>query len=178
MGSFAAEAQARVAARVKLPEGYTLTWGGEFSNQKRAMARLQINRATFRTLDISRCCTWPSRARFRRFVVLLNIPFAVVGGVLALYLTHTELSVSSAVRLSLRLFGVSVMNGVLIITYMRRASARAGASHDTILDAVSSRIRPVLMTRYLPSLGLLPAALSHAIGSDTQRPFAIVIVVA
>ena len=174
MGSFAAEAQARVAARVKLPEGYTLTWGGEFSNQKRAMARLQII-VPLSVLLIFSLLYMAFKSALPAFVVLLNIPFAVVGGVLALYLTHTELSVSSAVGF-ITLFGVSVMNGVLIITYMRRASARAGASHDTILDAVSSRIRPVLMTALPASLGLLPAALSHAIGSDTQRPFAIVIV--
>jgi cobalt-zinc-cadmium resistance protein CzcA len=99
----------------------------------------------------------------------------VVGGIFALYLTHTELSVSSAVGF-ITLFGVSVMNGVLIVTYMRRAAAAPDATDESILGAVSERIRPILMTALPASLGLLPAALSHTIGSDTQRPFAIVIV--
>jgi cobalt-zinc-cadmium resistance protein CzcA len=108
-------------------------------------------------------------------VVLLDIPFAVLGGVLALYVTGTELSVSSAVGF-ITLFGVSVMNGVLIVTYLRRASAAPGATEESILRMVSSRIRPVLMTALPATVGLLPAAMAHTIGSDTQRPFAIVIV--
>jgi cobalt-zinc-cadmium resistance protein CzcA len=115
------------------------------------------------------------RAALPALVVLLDIPFAVVGGIFALYLTHTELSVSSAVGF-ITLFGVSVMNGVLIVTYLRRAMAARGATEDSVLRTVAGRIRPVLMTALPASLGLLPAALSHSIGSDTQRPFAIVIV--
>jgi cobalt-zinc-cadmium resistance protein CzcA len=108
-------------------------------------------------------------------VVLLDVPFAAVGGVFALYLTGTVLSVSAAVGF-ITLFGVAVMDGVLLITYARQARAHNPDSEDAILDAVSQRLRPVLMTALLASLGLLPAALSHAIGSDTQRPFAIVII--
>jgi heavy metal efflux system protein len=107
--------------------------------------------------------------------VLLDIPFAVVGGIFALYVTGTELSVSSAVGF-ITLFGVSVMNGVLIVTYLRRAAAVPGASEGSILRTVSGRIRPILMTALPASVGLLPAAMAHTIGSDTQRPFAIVIV--
>jgi cobalt-zinc-cadmium resistance protein CzcA len=108
-------------------------------------------------------------------VVLLDVPFATVGGVFALYLTHTELSVSAAVGF-ITLFGVAVMDGVLLILYVRQASAHTPDSQDAIVEAVSHRLRPVLMTALLASLGLLPAAMSHAIGSDTQRPFAIVII--
>jgi Cu/Ag efflux pump CusA len=116
------------------------------------------------------------RASLPALVVLLDVPFATVGGVFALYLTHTVLSVSAAVGF-ITLFGVAVMDGVLLITYVRQARAKYGAnSQEAILDAVSQRLRPVLMTALLASLGLLPAALSHAIGSDTQRPFAVVII--
>ena len=174
MGSFVSEAQARVAAAVHLPEGYVMTWGGEFANQRRAMARLQVI-VPLSILLIFSLLYMTFRSALPALVVLLNIPFAVVGGVFALFLTHTELSVSSAVGF-ITLFGVSVMNGVLIVTYMRRAAASKVASVDNILDAVATRIRPVLMTALPASLGLLPAALSHEIGSDTQRPFAIVIV--
>ncbi len=93
----------------------------------------------------------------------------------ALYLTHTVLSVSAAVGF-ITLFGVAVMDGVLLITYVRQARAKTPDSEEAILQAVAQRLRPVLMTALLASLGLLPASLSHAIGSDTQRPFAIVII--
>jgi heavy metal efflux system protein len=174
MGSFVAEAQARVAAKVKLPEGYVIAWGGEFANQRRAMARLSFI-IPLSILVIFSLLYLSFKRALPALVVLLNIPFAMVGGVFALYLTHTELSVSSAVGF-ITLFGVSVMNGLLIVTYMRRASAAAVVTTDGILNAVAGRIRPVLMTALPASLGLLPAALSHEIGSDTQRPFAIVIV--
>jgi cobalt-zinc-cadmium resistance protein CzcA len=108
-------------------------------------------------------------------VVLLDVPFATVGGVFALYLTHTVLSVSAAVGF-ITLFGVAVMDGVLLILYVRQARALTPDSQEAIVHAVSQRMRPVLMTALLASLGLLPAAMSHAIGSDTQRPFAIVII--
>ncbi|MEO6419112.1 MAG: CusA/CzcA family heavy metal efflux RND transporter [Polyangiaceae bacterium] len=175
MGSFVDEAQQKVKAEVKLPEGYFMTWGGEFENQRRAMKRLMV------IVPISVLCIFALlyltfRAVLPAVVVLLDVPFATVGGVFALYITHTVLSVSAAVGF-ITLFGVAVMDGVLLITYVRQARERLGTdSQDAILDAVSQRLRPVLMTAMLASLGLLPAALSHAIGSDTQRPFAIVII--
>src|SRR4029079_16608772 len=174
MGSFVAEAQARVAKAVQLPEGYRLTWGGEFENQRRAMKRLQVI-VPVSVLLIFFLLFMTVRSALPAIVVLLDIPFAVVGGIFALYVTHTELSFSSAVGF-ITLFGVSVMNGVLIVTYMRRAMAAPGSTEESVLRTVSGRIRPVRMTALPASLGLLPAALSHSIGSDTQRPFAIVIV--
>jgi cobalt-zinc-cadmium resistance protein CzcA len=174
MGSFVSEAQARVAAKVKLPEGYHLTWGGEFENQRRAMKRLSFI-VPISVAVIFFLLYMTFRAVLPAFVVLMDVPFATVGGVFALYLTGTELSVSSAVGF-ITLFGVSVMNGVLIVGYMRRAREHGDATLETVLQTVSERIRPVLMTALPASIGLLPAALSHSIGSDTQRPFAIVIV--
>jgi cobalt-zinc-cadmium resistance protein CzcA len=181
MGSFVDEAQSKVKAEVQLPEGYYMTWGGEFENQRRAMKRLLVIvpisvALIFLLLYMTFQSTLPA------LVVLLDVPFATVGGVFALYFTHTVLSVSAAVGF-ITLFGVAVMDGVLLISYVLQARARlentgatAHDAQDAIVQAVSLRMRPVLMTALLASLGLLPAALSHAIGSDTQRPFAIVII--
>jgi cobalt-zinc-cadmium resistance protein CzcA len=175
MGSFVEEAQARVSREVKLPDGYYLTWGGEFENQRRAMKRLMVIvpisiGVIFALLYLAFKSALPA------IVVLLDVPFATVGGIFALYLTHTVLSVSAAVGF-ITLFGVAVMDGVLLITYILQAHTTHGHdAKDAILTAVSRRLRPVLMTALLASLGLLPAAMSHAIGSDTQRPFAIVII--
>jgi cobalt-zinc-cadmium resistance protein CzcA len=174
MGSFVDEAQTRVARDVKLPEGYFLTWGGEFENQRRAMKRLEII-VPISVAVIFFLLMMTFRAALPALVVLLDVPFATVGGVFALYLTGTELSVSAAVGF-ITLFGVAVMDGVLLILYVRQAREHSPGSQDAIVQAVSQRLRPVLMTALLASLGLLPAAMSHAIGSDTQRPFAIVII--
>ncbi len=174
MGSFVEEAQARVQKEVQLPDGYYLTWGGEFENQRRAMRRLSII-VPISVLVIFLLLYLAFGAVLPAVVVLLDVPFATVGGVFALYLTHTVLSVSAAVGF-ITLFGVAVMDGVLLITYVRQARAKTPDSEEAILQAVSQRLRPVLMTALLASLGLLPASLSHAIGSDTQRPFAIVII--
>ena len=174
MGSFVDEAQARVAREVKLPEGYYLTWGGEFENQRRAMKRLEVI-VPVSIVVIFFLLYMTFRAALPAIVVLLDVPFATVGGVFALYLTHTELSVSAAVGF-ITLFGVAVMDGVLLILYVRQAQSHSPDSQEAILRAVSQRLRPVLMTALLASLGLFPAAMSRAIGSDTQRPFAIVII--
>jgi heavy metal efflux system protein len=175
MGSFVDEAQTKVRQSVALPEGYYLTWGGEFENQRRAMKRLLVI-VPVSVLVIFFLLYLTFRAAMPALVVLLDVPFATVGGIFALYLTGTVLSVSAAVGF-ITLFGVAVMDGVLLVTYVRNAmEERTGDVEEAIVDAVSRRMRPVLMTALLASLGLLPAALSHAIGSDTQRPFAIVII--
>jgi cobalt-zinc-cadmium resistance protein CzcA len=175
MGSFVEEVQAATAKQVPLPEGYYMTWGGEFENQRRAMKRLMVI-VPISIAVIFLLLYFAFREALPACVVLLDVPFATVGGVFALYLTHTVLSVSAAVGF-ITLFGVAVMDGVLLITYILQARAQHGAdAKDAILSAVSQRLRPVLMTALLASLGLLPAAMSHSIGSDTQRPFAIVII--
>jgi cobalt-zinc-cadmium resistance protein CzcA len=175
MGTFVDEAQTKVRHIVALPEGYFLTWGGEFENQRRAMKRLMVI-VPFSVLVIFFLLYLTFRSAMPAMVVLLDVPFATVGGIFALYFSHTVLSVSAAVGF-ITLFGVAVMDGVLLLTYVRSAMAeRSDDIEEAIVEAVSRRMRPVLMTALLASLGLLPAALSHAIGSDTQRPFAIVII--
>jgi cobalt-zinc-cadmium resistance protein CzcA len=175
MGSFVDDAQDKVQREVKLPEGYYVTWGGEFENQRRAMKRLMVI-VPISIAVIFTLLYLAFRQALPAIVVLLDVPFATVGGVFALYLTHTVLSVSAAVGF-ITLFGVAVMDGVLLVTYILQAHQEHGHdAKDAIMTAVSKRLRPVLMTALLASLGLLPAAMSHAIGSDTQRPFAIVII--
>ncbi|HVR01841.1 MAG TPA: efflux RND transporter permease subunit, partial [Polyangia bacterium] len=115
------------------------------------------------------------QAALLALVVLSVVPFATVGSVFALYLPHSPLLVSAAVGF-ITLFGVAVMDGVLLITYARQARERTPDCEEAILDAVAQRLRPVLMTALLASLGLLPATMSHTMGSDTQGPFAIVII--
>ena len=175
MGSFVDEAQANVKKSVQLPEGYYLTWGGEFENQRRAMKRLMvIVPISIGVIFMLLYLTF--RSALPAIVVLLDVPFATVGGVFALYLTHNVLSVSAAVGF-ITLFGVAVMDGVLLVTYIRQAHAEHGSdSKDAIMKAVAQRLRPVLMTAILAALGRVPAAMSHAIGSETLRPFAIVII--
>jgi cobalt-zinc-cadmium resistance protein CzcA len=175
MGSFVEEAQASVRRAVSLPAGTYLTWGGEFENQRRAMKRLEII-VPISVVVIFALLYFAFGKALPAVVVLLDVPFATVGGVFALYLTHTVLSVSAVVGF-ITLFGIAVMDGVLLITYVRTAREQHGGdAQEAIVEAVSRRLRPVLMTALLASLGLLPAALSRAIGSDTQRPFAIVII--
>jgi cobalt-zinc-cadmium resistance protein CzcA len=175
MGSFVEEAQSRVKSLVQLPEGYYMTWGGEFENQRRAMKRLMvIVPISIGVIFMLLYLTF--RAALPALVVLLDVPFATVGGVFALYLTHTVLSVSALVGF-ITLFGVAVMDGVLLVTYIRQAHMQHGNdAKDAILSAVSRRLRPVLMTALLAALGRVPAAMSHEIGSETLRPFAIVII--
>src|SRR5262249_16892370 len=143
-------------------------------NQRRAMKRLEII-VPVSILVIFFLLYLTFKAMLPAFVVLLDVPFATVGGVFALFITRTELSVSAAVGF-ITLFGVGVMAGALFIRYARQARERSPNSQEAVIAAVSHRLRPVLMTAMLASLGLLPAAMSHAIGSDTQRPFAIVII--
>ena len=125
------EAQARVQREVKLPAGYYLTWGGEFENQRRAMKRLELIVPV--SILVIFCLLYLTfRAVLPAVVVLLDVPFATVGGVFALYFTHTELSVSAAVGF-ITLFGVAVMDGVLLILYVRQARERTPDSQDAIL---------------------------------------------
>jgi cobalt-zinc-cadmium resistance protein CzcA len=175
MGSFVEEAQAQVKKLVQLPEGYYMTWGGEFENQRRAMKRLMvIVPISIGVIFMLLYLTF--RAALPALVVLLDVPFATVGGVFALYFTHNVLSVSALVGF-ITLFGVAVMDGVLLVTYIRQAHLQHGhGAKDAIMSAVSRRLRPVLMTALLAALGRVPAAISHEIGSETLRPFAIVII--
>lgn len=174
LGSFVGEAQERVAAAVQLPPGVTMEWGGEFESKERAMARL------FTVVPVALVLTLVLLFQsFQRFgpavLVLLNTPFALVGGVLGLWLAGMPVSVSAAVGF-IALIGQASLNGVLVLSRVEEKRREGEPLDVAILSGCMERLRPVLMTASLAALGLVPAALSHAIGSEVQRPVAVVIV--
>ncbi len=174
LGSTVEEAIAKVERNVKLPPGYHLEWAGEYESQKRADARMAIVvpitiLAIFLILySMFRSYKWAS-------LILISVTMASIGGPLALFITHTNFSVSSAVGF-LALFGVSVQTGVIMIEFINQLRASGYTIEGAAVEGAVLRLRPIMMTMLVATLGLLPAALSHAIGSDSQRPFAIVIV--
>ena len=174
LGGFVKEAQGAVARAVQLPAGFALTWGGEFENQQRAMRRLAIVIPLSVLLIFLLLLKAFGHLR-ASLLILANIPFALIGGVAALFLTGTNLSVSAAVGF-IALIGQAVLNGVLLLSDVE-ARRRTGVAIDAAVEAgARDRLRAVMMTALLAALGLLPAALSHAIGAETQRPLAIVVI--
>jgi heavy metal efflux system protein len=182
LGSTVEESIARVNKNVALPAGYHLEWAGEYESQKRADKRMALV-VPITVLVIFLILYTMFRSTKWAVLILISVIMASIGGPLALFLTHTNFSVSSAVGF-LALFGVSVETGVIMIEFINQLRARRKgmevSSHEHIVEAAVEgavlRLRPVMMTMLVATLGLLPAALSHAIGSDSQRPFAIVIV--
>jgi cobalt-zinc-cadmium resistance protein CzcA len=174
LGSLIGEAQKKVDAAVKVPPGYRLEWTGAFENQQRALKRLMvvipitlaaIFFLLFAAFDSPRLAT----------LILLNVPFAAVGGLFALPLAGLTLSVSALVGF-IALFGVSVQNGVLLVERIRDLRRAGRTLFDAVTEGALTRFRPVLMTATMAAFGLLPAALSHEVGAETQRPFAVVII--
>ena len=173
-GGFVAEAQAKVGDAVKLPPGYAMTWGGQFENQQRAAKRLRVI-VPISALAIFSLLFWAFRSVRQSLLVLAMVPFTVIGGIAGLGLAGLHLSVSAAVGF-IAVAGISVQNGVIMLEHiLERIRNGAGLAEATI-EGATQRLRPVLMTALMAGLGLLPAALSHGIGSETQRPFAVVIV--
>ena len=174
LGGAVEEAIAKVTKMVKLPVGYHIDWAGEYESQKRSSKRLLIILPLTILLIFMILYTMFSSFKWAG-LILANVAMAPVGGLAALWLTHTNFSVSSGVGF-LALFGVSVQTGVIMLEYINQMRARG---HEVQLAAVEGavlRLRPIMMTMLVATLGLLPAALSRGIGSDSQRPFAIVIV--
>jgi heavy metal efflux system protein len=174
LGSTVEEAMAKVTAQVKLPPGYHIDWAGEYESQKRSQKRLMI----VLPLTILVICMI-LYTMFKSFkwvmLILANVAMAPIGGLLALLVTHTHFSVSSGVGF-LALFGVAVQTGVIMLEYINQLRAVGESIEDAAIDGSVQRLRPIMMTMLVASIGLLPAALSRGIGSDSQRPFAIVIV--
>jgi cobalt-zinc-cadmium resistance protein CzcA len=174
LGSTVEEAIKKVNEQVKLPVGYTIDWEGEYASQKRANARLLIVLPI--TILIIFILLYTMFKSFKwAGLIMVNIAIAPIGGLLALWFTGTNFSVSSGVGF-LALFGVSVQTGVIMLEYINQLRARRFTVEDAAVEGAVLRLRPIMMTMLVATLGLLPAALSHAIGSDSQRPFAIVIV--
>jgi heavy metal efflux system protein len=168
------EAIAKVNANVQLPRGYHINWEGEYQSAKRAAARLAII-IPLTVLLIFLILYMMFRSFKWASLILVNVLLAPFGGLMALLITHTNNSVSSGVGM-LALFGVSVQTGVIMLEYINQLRARGHTIVDSAVEGAVLRLRPIMMTMLVATLGLLPAALSHGIGSDSQRPFAIVIV--
>ncbi|HEV2421370.1 MAG TPA: CusA/CzcA family heavy metal efflux RND transporter [Candidatus Acidoferrales bacterium] len=174
LGSTVREAIRRVNSQVKLPTGYTLDWAGEYESQQRSQRRLMIILpATLLAIFIILYIMFNSVKW--ALLIITNVAMAPLGGLLALLVTGTNLSVSSGVGF-LALFGVSVQTGVIMVEYINQLRARGYTIQKSAVEGAVLRLRPIVMTMLVATLGLLPAALSHGIGSDSQRPFAIVIV--
>ena len=173
-GGFVAEAQAKVADAVKLPPGYTLTWGGQFENQQRAAKRLRVI-VPISALAIFLLLFWAFRSVSQSLLVLAMVPFTLIGGIAGLGLAGLHLSVSAAVGF-IAVAGISVQNGVIMLEHILERIRNGEELSAATVEGATQRLRPVLMTALMAGLGLLPAALSHGIGSETQRPFAVVIV--
>src|SRR3989442_8773957 len=174
MGSLVAEAMAKIDAAVKLPEGYQMVWSGRFEDQQRALARLYVIVplvifiifillfGAFNTVGDS-------------LLIMLNLPFALIGGTLALWLWRTNFNISAAVGY-IAVFGVSVLNGVGLVSSIRQAHAEGLPIRDAIEKGCALRFRPIIVSAIVAGIGFLPAALSQGIGSRVQRPLARLVI--
>ena len=174
MGTAVAEAREKVNTLIHLPEGYSLKWTGDFENQQRATKRLtQVIPISIAIIFIILFILF-SNARDSG-LVLLNVPFAAAGGIIALLITRFNFSISAGIGF-IALFGICIQNGVIMISDIKHNIQNRMALSDAIKTSMKSRIRPVMMTAAMAAIGLMPAALSHGIGSESQRPLAIVII--
>jgi cobalt-zinc-cadmium resistance protein CzcA len=174
LGSTVADAQARIRRNVHLPPGYRMIWAGEFGDLQQAKKRLAIIVPISLVLILGLLYSLFNNV-LECLLTLSGIPFAIAGGVIALYVTGLNFSISAAIGF-VSLFGVSVMNGILIMTYFNQARRRGEGAMPAMYYAASTRMRPLLMTSLSACIGLLPAAVSTAIGSQVQRPLATVVV--
>jgi cobalt-zinc-cadmium resistance protein CzcA len=174
LGSTVEEAIAKVDAQVKLPTGYKIDWAGEYESQKRSSRRLMLVLPITIVIIFVILYTMFHSGKWA-LLILVIVSMAPVGGLVALLLTHTNFSVSSGVGF-LALFGVSVETGVIMLEYINQMRVRGHPIEEAAIEGAVLRLRPIMMTMLVATLGLLPAATSHGIGSDSQRPFAIVIV--
>ncbi|MGZ5008982.1 MAG: efflux RND transporter permease subunit, partial [Methylobacter sp.] len=173
-GSFVAEAQQKVNEQVVLEPGYRIVWSGQFENQQRAMKRLSFI-VPISLVLIFILLFWAFQSLKNASLIVMNVPFAMIGGLVALLLTGIHLSVSAAVGF-IALFGIAVQNGVILLTQINHLRREGIPLQDAILQGSVSRLRPVVMTALMAILGLLPAALSTSVGSETAKPFAVVII--
>lgn len=172
LGSTIAEAQKKVKKAIKLPFGYRMEWTGEFENQVRATKRLyQVVPLSLLLIFVLLFIMNAKDAGY----VLINVPFVLIGGILALHLTGINFGISAGVGF-IALFGISVQNGVILISEFHKQLTLLGDLNQAIIQAVKVRIRPVVMTALMAAIGLLPAAVSKGIGSESQRPLAVVII--
>jgi cobalt-zinc-cadmium resistance protein CzcA len=174
LGSFVGAVREAVGKNVKLPPGYFLEYSGQFENQARAMKRLGV--IVPLVLVIIGTLLYASFGNLRHaLLVMLNVPFAIVGGIAALWLRGLHLNLSASVGF-IALFGVAVLNGVVLLTYINQLRERGKSLHDAVREGAEIRLRPVLMTALVASVGFIPMAISTSAGAEVQRPLATVVI--
>jgi cobalt-zinc-cadmium resistance protein CzcA len=175
IGSIVAEAQQRMAREVQLPDGYHVVWGGSFENMERAMARIKIIVPI--TIVVIFLLLFSSFSSLKQAaLIILNLPFALIGGIVALWVTGEYLSVPASVGF-INLFGVAVLNGIVLVSYMNFLRRQEGMGiEQAVMSGCVMRLRPVLMTALVALLGLVPLAFANGIGSEVQRPLAVVVI--
>lgn len=174
MGGFVAEAQEKIRQSVQLPAGYFITWGGQFENQQRAMTRLMIIVPI--TIALIFFLLYSSFNSFRHAsLVIMNLPFAIIGGIVALFISGSYLSVPASVGF-IALFGVAVLNGVVLVSYFNKLRLEGMELQEAIRKGCELRLRPILMTATVAALGLIPLLLATGPGSEIQRPLAVVVI--
>ena len=174
LGSTIAEAQKKVEEAVQLPQGYFITWNGEFENQQRATKTLsQVVPLCLLGIFLILFITFGNVKD--AFLTIMNVPFALIGGIMALHLTGINFSISAGIGF-IALFGICIQNGVILISVFRKNLVAKMPLREAVEQGVLSRVRPVVMTALMAAIGLLPAAISHGIGSESQKPLAIVVI--
>jgi cobalt-zinc-cadmium resistance protein CzcA len=174
IGSIVAEAQQKIASGVTLPPGYAVTWGGSFENMQRAMARLKVIVPI--TIGLIFLLLFSSFNSLRyAALIIMNLPFALIGGIAALWVTGEYLSVPASVGF-INLFGVAMLNGIVLVSCINGLRQQGIGLDEAVVSGCLLRLRPVLMTALVALLGLLPLAFSHGIGSEVQRPLAVVVI--
>ena len=174
LGSFVADAQERIDAAVSLPAGYHLEWGGEFENLQRAARQLAMVVPLTLFLIFVILYLMFGSARLA-LLIYLNVPMALTGGIFALFVRDLPLSISAAVGF-IALFGVAVLNGVVLMSYVNRMREEGLSADEAALEGARTRLRPVLMTALVAGLGFVPMALSTSAGAEVQRPLATVVI--
>jgi cobalt-zinc-cadmium resistance protein CzcA len=174
LGSFVAEVQRAVAREVSLPTGYELTWGGQFQHLQEATGRLAVV-VPLTLLLILGVLSVIFGAMRPALLIFLNVPLALSGGVLALFLRGLPLSISAIIGF-IALFGIAVLNGVVLISHIRQLEAQGIQTDEAVRQGTMDRLRPVLMTALVASLGFLPMALATTMGAEVQRPLATVVI--
>ena len=174
IGSFVKEAQAKIDASVKLPPGYFLTWGGQFENQQRAMKRFSIV-VPITIAAIFLLLFGSFNSVKQALLIILNIPFALIGGILALLIGHFNMSVSASVGF-IALFGVAVLNGVVMVSYFNELRREGINVELAVIKGAVLRLRPVLITASVAALGLVPMLFATGPGSEIQKPLAAVVI--
>ncbi len=174
IGSFVEEGQRLISEKVKLPSGYYVSWGGQFENQQRAMKRLSVIVPLSIALIFFLLFSTFNSAKYAA-LILLNLPFALIGGIVGLWISGQYLSVPASVGF-IALFGVAVLNGIVLVSYINKLREEGLALEEAIIKGCERRLRPILMTAFVSILGLVPMLFATGPGSEVQKPLAVVVV--